>query len=58
MNKTRLKSFVFEIFLSEIVVRPFISLIAKFEVYNFLASKLVLSKMTYISAKTFSIPLP
>ena len=38
--------------------RPFISLVAKFEVYNFLASKLEHSKMTYMYAKTFSIPLP
>ena len=42
MHKTHLKSFVFEIsFIGDYnVVRPFISLMAEFEVYNVLASKL------------------
>ena len=31
---------------------------AKFEVYNVLVSKLEHLEMTYIFAKTFSIPLP
>ena len=40
MHKTHLKSYVFKIFLSEVIARPFISLMAKFEVYNVFASKL------------------
>ena len=37
MHKTNLKSFVFEmLFIGDYIVRPFISLVAKFEVYNVL----------------------
>ena len=40
IHKTHLKSFVFETVFTEIIVRPFLSLMTKFEVYNILASKL------------------
>ena len=45
--------------LSDIIVRPFVSLMGKFEVCSALASKLEhFENDIYISAKTFSIPLP
>ena len=34
MHKTHLKRFAFEILFSEIIIQPFISLLAKFEVNN------------------------
>ena len=34
MHETHLKSFVYEISILEIIVRPFISLMTKFEVYT------------------------
>ena len=40
MHRTHLKSFIFEFFLLEIIVRPFTSLMAKSKVFNVLASKL------------------
>ena len=55
MPKTHLEIYVFEIFLLEIIVRPFIYLMTEFEVYNsFLASKLKHLE----NAKTLSIRLP
>ena len=58
MHKTHLKALFSKFCLLEIIVRPFFSWVLSLKCVTLLAFKLEHFKMAYISAKTFSIPLP
>ena len=53
--KPILKDSFLKFCLLEIIVRPYISLMTKLEVYNLLAPKLENSKMAYNSVEAFSV---